>query len=69
MTYNKNDQVLIAIIGVSHRFPGGANTSDELWKICSEARNTWSEWLATRLNESAFHHTEAEHIGTVSFIL
>jgi acyl transferase domain-containing protein len=57
----------IAITGLACRFPGGADTPERLWEVCAAARNTWSSWPQDRLNEKAFTHPQAEHLGTVSF--
>nr|UPN67555.1 hypothetical protein [Pestalotiopsis sp.] len=54
----------IAITGLACRFPGGADTPEKLWEVCAAARNTWSEWPQERLNEKAFTHPQAEHLGT-----
>ncbi|KAF2999633.1 t1pks [Neopestalotiopsis sp. 37M] len=54
----------IAITGLACRFPGGADTPERLWEVCAAARNTWSSWPQDRLNEKAFTHPQAEHLGT-----
>ncbi|ETS73046.1 hypothetical protein PFICI_15221 [Pestalotiopsis fici W106-1] len=54
----------IAITGLACRFPGGADTPEKLWEVCAAARNTWSAWPQDRLNEKAFSHPQAEHLGT-----
>lgn len=56
----------IAITGMACRFPGQADTPEALWEVIASARNTWSEWPKDRLNEKAFSHPQAEHLGTVS---
>lgn len=56
----------IAIIGMACRFPDDANTPNKLWETVAAARNAWSEWPASRINESSFYHPQPEHLGTVS---
>lgn len=46
----------IAIIGLACRFPGGANSPDELWKLLAEGKSGWSEIPADRYNWRSFHH-------------
>ena len=46
----------IAVIGIGCRFPGGANSPDELWKMLSEGRDAWSEVPKDRYKWESFHH-------------
>jgi acyl transferase domain-containing protein len=59
-------QVPIAIVGIGCRFPGGANSPEELWQLLSEGRDAWSEVPADRFNEAAFHHPDQDVNGTIS---
>jgi acyl transferase domain-containing protein len=60
------NQDAVAIIGMGCRFPGGANSPEQLWKLLSEGRDAWSKVPANRFNESAFHHPEQDINGTIS---
>jgi acyl transferase domain-containing protein len=50
----------LAIIGLSCRFPGGANNPDKLWNMLAEGRSGWSEVPLNRWNANSFHHPHAE---------
>ena len=47
----------IAIIGISCRFPGGANNPEKLWSMLSEGRNAWSDVPSNRFNWKSFYHS------------
>lgn len=55
----------IAIIGLACRFPGGANSPDELWQMLADGRSGWSEIPEDRYSWRSFHHphpsAEAAH--------
>lgn len=63
---DRDAQVPIAIIGIGCRFPGGANSPEEFWKLLSEGRNAWSKVPKDRFNEDAFHHPNQDVNGTIS---
>lgn len=46
----------IAVVGLSCRFPGGANDPESLWELLYQGRNAWSETPAGRFNGRASHH-------------
>ena len=54
----------IAIIGVGCRFPGGANSPNELWELLSEGRCAWSDVPRDRFNWKSFHHPDPEIQGS-----
>ncbi|KAL3449661.1 hypothetical protein BJX65DRAFT_305685 [Aspergillus insuetus] len=54
----------IAIVGLSCRFPGGADTPDKLWDIITSKQQCWSPVPASRYNEHAFHHPDPDARGT-----
>jgi acyl transferase domain-containing protein len=58
----------IAIIGMACRFPGGANSLEELWQLLAEGRSAWSEIPSDRYTWRSFHHphpdAEAAHNQT-----
>jgi acyl transferase domain-containing protein len=58
----------IAVIGMACRFAGDVTSPEKLWKLCAEARSTWSEIPTSRFNNEAFYHPHAEKLGTVSLI-
>ncbi|KAI1261599.1 polyketide synthase [Xylariaceae sp. FL1019] len=51
----------IAIIGMSCRLPGDANSVDELWELVSRCGQAWSPVPSNRFNESAFHHPSPDN--------
>jgi acyl transferase domain-containing protein len=54
----------IAIVGLSCRLPGGADTPDKLWDIISSKQQCWSPVPPSRYNEHAFHHPDPDAKGT-----
>ena len=55
----------IAIIGMSCRFPGGADSPDKFWDLCSNGITAWSEIPKNRFNKDAFYHPMSEKNVTV----
>ncbi|PSN65487.1 hypothetical protein BS50DRAFT_622687 [Corynespora cassiicola Philippines] len=53
----------IAVIGIGCRFPGGANSTQELWELLAAGRDAWTPVPASRWNEEAFFHPDPEHQG------
>lgn len=56
----------IAIVGMSCRFPGGANDVEKFWELVSEGRSAWSTVPKSRFNADAFYHPDASRTDTVS---
>ncbi|KAF4830071.1 Hybrid PKS-NRPS synthetase lepA [Colletotrichum tropicale] len=54
----------IAIIGLAHRFPGGANTPAKLWEVLNSRQDLSREPDPDRLNLQKFHNTNGEHHGS-----
>jgi acyl transferase domain-containing protein len=54
----------IAIVGLSCRLPGGADTPDKLWEIITSKQQCWSPVPPSRYNEAAFHHPDPDAKGT-----
>ncbi|KAJ0422727.1 hypothetical protein BJY00DRAFT_300027 [Aspergillus carlsbadensis] len=54
----------IAIVGLSCRFPGGADTPDKLWDIISSKQQCWTPVPPSRYNEDAFYHPDPDAKGT-----
>jgi acyl transferase domain-containing protein len=48
----------IAIVGMSFRGPGGANTIEDFWDMIYDGRSAWSEVPADRWNGKAFYHPD-----------
>lgn len=57
--------VPIAIIGMSCRFPGGANNPEQLWHMLSKGRNAWTDVPSDRYNWEAFYNENWEASGAV----
>lgn len=55
----------IAIVGMSCRFSGGADSPEKLWKLLAEGRNTWTKVPGSRYNQTAFYHPEGTRAGVV----
>lgn len=55
----------IAIIGMSFKFPGGAETSEEFWKLLVEKRNVASKVPEDRFNIDGFWHPDSTRQGIV----
>ncbi|KAK7222876.1 hypothetical protein V2G26_010879 [Clonostachys chloroleuca] len=50
------ETIPIAVVGMSCRMPGGANSPEELWKVIENGTATWTPVPKDRFNEKAFHH-------------
>jgi acyl transferase domain-containing protein len=50
----------IAVIGMSCRFPGGANNPEKLWEMLAEGRSGRCEIPADRWNWNSFYHPNPE---------
>ncbi|KAK2042676.1 PKS-NRPS hybrid [Colletotrichum somersetense] len=53
----------VAIIGLAHRFPGGANTPAKLWEVLNSRRDLSREPDPGRLNLQKFYNPNGEHHG------
>lgn len=56
----------VAIVGMSFRFPGDANTTDGFWDILSNARSTRTKIPTARFDPDGFYHPNADRPGAVS---
>jgi acyl transferase domain-containing protein len=57
----------IAIIGMSCRLPGGANSPEELWSMLYEGRSGRSPVPSTRWNAEAFYHPDQNAKESLNF--
>lgn len=54
----------IAIVGMSCRLPGGANSPAEFWELCSRARSGYMSGVPKeRWNHEAFYHSNPGKTG------
>lgn len=56
----------LAIVGMSWRFPGEANSASGFWDILSNARSAKSRIPEDRFNVDAHYHPSADRNGSVS---
>lgn len=55
----------IAVVGIGFRGPGDALTTEKLWKLISEGRESWSTIPNEKWNNKAFYHPDPNRNGTV----
>jgi len=55
----------IAIIGMSCKFPGGANDPEKLFDLCAEGRSAWSEIPKDRFNHKGFYDPDHQKTGSL----
>jgi acyl transferase domain-containing protein len=58
-----NTDIPIAVIGIGCRFPGGANSPEELWSMLAEGRDGRKEVPKSRWKWESFYHKDT-HAGT-----
>ncbi|KAL4976935.1 hypothetical protein BDW66DRAFT_166095 [Aspergillus desertorum] len=56
----------IAIVGSGCRFPGGANSPSELWKLLQQPRDVCQAIPPDRFDTTAFYHPDGSHHGTTN---
>ena len=56
----------IAIVGMSCRFPGGAECPETFWDLLRNGSSSWSPIPEERFNAKAFHNPDPSIRGTVS---
>ncbi|KAI3390924.1 hypothetical protein diail_8351, partial [Diaporthe ilicicola] len=67
-SFNDNNELAsepIAIIGLSCKFAGDADSPEKLWKMLAEGRNAWSEIPSTRFNAKAVYHPDSGKLSTM----
>ena len=60
-----DSNIPIAIIGLSCKFAGDADSPSALWKLCSEGKSAWSKIPSDRFNLDAFYHPNGQKLNTV----
>jgi acyl transferase domain-containing protein len=58
----------IAIIGMSCRFSGMADTPDTFWQMLSKGMTSWSRDARNRFKLESFWHPKYDLAGSVSFM-
>lgn len=61
------EKMPIAVVGIGCRLPGNVNSPEDLWQLCADGRDGWSEIPPDRFNAEAFYHPNAERRGTVRY--
>lgn len=56
----------IAIVGLSCKFAGDADTPEGFWKMMAEGRNAWSEPPTSRWNPKGAYHPDQDKLSTTS---
>ena len=59
-------QIPIAVVGMSCRFPAGANDPEKFWSLLAEGKSTWSEVPSDRFNWKSFYHPSVDMNGAVN---
>lgn len=62
----EDKQEPIAIVGMSCRFGGDADTPKGFWDMLVEGESAWSKIPPSRWNASSYYHPSAEREGSVS---
>ena len=57
----------IAVVGMSCRFPGGANNPEKLWSLISKGKSTWRDVPAEKFNWRSFYHPSPDISGTITY--
>ena len=58
-------QMPIAVVGMSCRFPGGAESLDAFWRLLQAGESSWSKIPKERFNANAFFNPDPDVRGTV----
>ena len=56
----------IAVVGMSCRFPGGANDPEKLWSLLSEGQSAWSDVPSDRFLWKSFYHPSTDMNGAIN---
>lgn len=63
---SETSTIPLAIVGMACRFAGGVSSPEKLWEFVSKGKSAWSKVPETRFNMPAFHHDQADKVGSVS---
>ena len=55
----------VAVVGIACRFPGGANTPDEFWKLLIDMRDASSEVPPDRFNIDRYYSKDKTKSGAI----
>src|SRR5262249_42889843 len=63
----------LAVVGVACRFPGGANSPEEFWRLLRNGTDASAEVPPDRWNVEAFYHSDPDapgkmYVRTASFL-
>ncbi|KAI1212191.1 polyketide synthase [Annulohypoxylon truncatum] len=56
----RETDIPVALVGISCRLPGSANSVDELWDLLKRGGESWTPVPSDRFNQAAFHHPSAD---------
>ena len=65
-TTSKRNSQAVALIGMSCRFPGSANSPEKFWSLLYDGKDTWSEVPRDRFTSEAFYHPNGANPGTTN---
>lgn len=63
---SKDNNMPIAVVGMSFRGPADATSVEGLWRMIAEGREGWSKVPKERWNNDGFYHPDNARHGTVS---
>lgn len=66
-SFEDDDVMPIAIIGMACRFPGDAENVEGLFDMLKRGDNAWSEFPDDRVNIDGFYHPSGTRQGSISF--
>ncbi len=55
----------IAIIGLSCKFAGDAESPEAFWRLLTEAKSAWTKIPSSRFNANGSYHPNPERLSTV----
>ena len=64
-----NDNVPIAVVGMSFRFPQGLESAESFWEALAEGRSAWSTFPKSRINFDGVYDADQERLNGVGYIL
>ncbi|ERS99539.1 phenolpthiocerol synthesis polyketide synthase PpsB [Sporothrix schenckii ATCC 58251] len=55
---------VIAVVGMSCRFPGDADNVENFWEMIREGKDAWSEIPSDRFNAKGWYHPDPNRPGS-----